>query len=107
MPSAQLDPLVGRVPASRVPACRKVLKQLRRLVILVGRVRLTRCREDSERVWCSMAFDSLTELIRTGDEVLPAHYDPRDFRRVRKSRPTANPGDRRGLRAGARDARAE
>lgn len=74
----------GRVHASRVQGPRRVLKELRRLLIKTTRARLARAVTDAEVTWCNRTIDRLTALIEEGDQVLPGGEDPRDRRRARK-----------------------
>jgi hypothetical protein len=87
-----------RVQASRVPSPRRLLKSLRLTLIRTARIRLTRCRTDAERRWVADVFGALSYLIHRGELELPAHHDPRDQRRVRKSaHRTTTPTDLRKL----------
>ena len=73
-----------KVNASRVPAPRKLLKNLRVLQQRADRIAQTRATIGAERRFCLLVYDTLSVLIETGDKILPPHVDPRDWRRVRK-----------------------
>jgi hypothetical protein len=84
---------------SRIKGPQKILKQLRtlqrRAYVLKERndLAINRCDTPDEQRWCARTGDGLEEvhdrlqvLIREGDAVLPVKIDPRDARRVRKSK---------------------
>lgn len=79
----RIDPAC-RVPASRIQGPRKVLKELRRLLIKTARARIGRAVTADEITWCNRVFDRLQSCVDEGDRVLPGGEDPRDRRRVRK-----------------------
>ncbi len=69
---------------TRVHGPRRVLKELRRLIIKNHRALEHRATTAEERTWCQRVHDALDRLIVEGDAVLPGLPDPRDYRRVRK-----------------------
>lgn len=84
---------------SRIKGPQKILKQLRTLQHRAHAIRMRneraihRCDTPDQQRWCARTGDRLAEIfvslsrvIAEGDAVLPAHVDPRDQRRVRKSK---------------------
>ena len=69
---------------TRVHGPRRILQELRRLIIKNHRSLRVRCQTDEEMRWSSRVNEALDRLIHEGDEVLPGLPDPRDRRRVRK-----------------------
>lgn len=78
-----LDPGAPR-PRSRIHGPRRVLSEMRRLLGKVRRAAEYRAATDLEKRWTVRVGDSLEQLIREGDQVLPGGEDPRDKRRARK-----------------------
>lgn len=87
-----------RLP-SRLKGPQKILTQLRVLKDRAYRIRVRndravhRATSPDEAHWCARVGDRLDEytgaldrLIREGEAVLPPSRDPRDHRRVRKSK---------------------
>jgi hypothetical protein len=69
---------------SRVHGPRRVLKELRRIILKNARAQEYRELTDDDKRWCSHVHEALERLTREGDQVLSGGEDPRDRRRVRK-----------------------
>jgi hypothetical protein len=69
---------------SRTHGPRRVLKELRRLVMKNARAAEHRAITAEERQWTARVGDTLKQLVDEGDQVLPGGEDPRDRRRARK-----------------------
>lgn len=82
--------MATRLP-SRIKGPRRILKQLRALIIRNARSANYRAVTEEERRWSGRVDEALRQLIDEGDAVLPGHEDPRDRRRVRKRPPTDLP----------------
>lgn len=68
----------------RVHGPRRVLLELRRLLIKNNRSLRFRAETPEARMWSARVRDLLAQLIAEGDVVLPGATYPRDARRVRK-----------------------
>lgn len=82
--------MASRKLPSRLHGPRRVLKELRRLLIKTHRAGEFRAATEDDQRWCRRVSTALDELIVTGDQVLSGGEDPRDRRRVRK-RPQPQP----------------
>lgn len=69
----------------RVHGPRRVLRELRWILIKNARSIRHRATTDEERTWSARVQAALEQLVAEGDAVLPGLPDPRDMRRARKA----------------------
>jgi hypothetical protein len=74
----------GRRLPSRIQGPRRILKQLRALLVRNARSAEHRAVTPEEQRWSWHVQDRIEQLVAEGDAVLPGHEDPRDRRRARK-----------------------
>lgn len=77
------DPGAPRLQ-SRIHGPRRILRELRRVLVKNDRAAAYRASTDVERRWCGRVGDALERLIAEGDLELPGGEDPRDRCRARK-----------------------
>jgi SOS response regulatory protein OraA/RecX len=70
---------------SRVHGSRRIVQELRRLLIKTHRCAMGRVLTDDEQKWCMRVTEFLDRLITEGDLVVAGLPDPRDAQRARKS----------------------
>jgi len=75
---------MARKLPSRIHGPRRVLKELRRLLIKTHRAGEFRAATEDDQRWCRQVATALDGLVTNGDQVLSGGEDPRDRRRVRK-----------------------